>query len=132
MKAQDILQLYQLKCTGCRAGIIEVLQKSDTALSESEIKKTLHTQFDRTTFYRSFKTLIEHNVLHAIVLHEETLYMVNQKENNPKKDHYHFYCSQCHKVLCIEPLKEEISLPKGFEIRKAEIMIKGTCEKCNE
>lgn len=132
MKAQDILLQYHLKCTACRVGIIEVLQHSDTALSEAQIKKTLPNQFDRTTFYRSFKTLVEHKVLHAIALHEETLYMLNQKENNPQKDHYHFYCSQCHKVMCIEPVKEEISLPKGFEVRQAEIMMKGTCEKCNQ
>lgn len=131
MKASAILQNHNLKCTECRTGIIDVLQQSDTALTENQIKDALHNKFDRTTFYRTFKTLVEKNVLHSISLHETLLYMVNSGEEKAR-EHYHFYCSNCKKILCLHPQKQEnISLPEGFKIKQTEIMIEGTCEKCN-
>lgn len=131
MEATRILQNHKLKCTECRTGIIEVLQHADAALTENQIKDALNNKFDRTTFYRSFKTLVEKGVLHSIFLHDSTLYMVNSGEENDQM-HYHFYCSTCKKLMCIHPQKEEnISLPDGFKIKQTDIMFKGVCEKCN-
>ncbi len=132
MKATHILQHHQLKCTECRIGILNVLLEADAALTENQVKEALHNKFDRTTFYRSFKTLVETGVLHSITLHDSTLYMVNAGEN-AGHEHYHFYCSACHKLLCIHPQKKEnIALPDGFKIKQTDITFEGVCKTCNK
>ncbi|NLF42620.1 MAG: hypothetical protein GX587_07990 [Bacteroidales bacterium] len=57
MKALEILNNHNLKRTSCREGIIEVVMEAKQALSENEIRERLIGNYDRTTFYRSFKTL---------------------------------------------------------------------------
>lgn len=131
MKATKILQNHQLKCTECRTGIIDILLQADAALTEAQIKEALNNKFDRTTFYRSFKTLVEKGVLHSVLLHDSTLYMVNSGEKCAQT-HYHFYCSACQKLLCIHPQeKENISIPEGYKIKQTDIMFEGVCQKCN-
>lgn len=131
MEATKILQNHNLKCTECRIGIIDVLLHANTALTENDIKIALNNKFDRTTFYRTFKTLIDKGVLHSAKLHDATLYMINSGDNN-NQTHYHFYCFSCKKLLCIHPQKKEnILLPEGFKIKQTEIMFEGVCEKCN-
>ncbi|MFW6290648.1 MAG: hypothetical protein ACOC0R_06735 [Mariniphaga sp.] len=68
MEPDKILHQHNLKRTGCREGIIEVLAAAEHPLSESEIRESLNENFDRTTFYRSFKTLLENKILHKIVV----------------------------------------------------------------
>ena len=68
MKAVDILNHHNLKRTSCREGIIEVVMAAKQALSENEIRERLAGNYDRTTFYRSFKTLEEHKIIHKIVV----------------------------------------------------------------
>ncbi len=68
MKALDVLYSHNLKRTSCREGIIEVLMAANEALSEIEIREQLAGNYDRTTFYRSFKTLEENKILHRIVV----------------------------------------------------------------
>jgi Fur family ferric uptake transcriptional regulator len=67
-KYAEILNNHNLKRTSCREGIIEVIMTAKQALSENEIRERLVGIYDRTTFYRSFKTLEEHNIIHKIVL----------------------------------------------------------------
>ena len=67
MEPIDILNNHNLKRTSCREGILEVVMAANQALSENEIKEQLAGNYDRTTFYRSFKTLEEHRIIHKIV-----------------------------------------------------------------
>jgi Fur family transcriptional regulator, ferric uptake regulator len=57
-----------LKRTSCREGIISVIMDADQPLSENQIRERLTGTFDRTTFYRSFKTLQESEIIHKIVV----------------------------------------------------------------
>ena len=62
MKPIEILNKHNLKRTSCREGIIQVIINANSALSENEIRERLEGTYDRTTFYRSFKTLEEYNI----------------------------------------------------------------------
>ncbi len=133
MEASDILKNKNLKCTDCRSGIIELLLQSTVALSENHIKENLTDSFDRTTFYRSFKTLVEHNVIHKILVEDETKYMLTPEEEKKGDSHAHFYCLKCAKVFCISKTNlTAFKLPEGFSAENIEVIIKGKCKYCNE
>lgn len=131
MNSTELLRQSNLKCTECRSGILNVLLKSDVALSEAKIKDELDDQFDRTTFYRSFKTLLEHSVLHKVTVDSESKYMVSTNNGSMPHDHFHFYCNRCGKIFCIDhSFTPQLTLPEGFSAQSTEIIVKGKCNEC--
>ena len=132
MGAADILNKRKLKRTTCREGIIEIVTSEGKALSEKEIKERLAGHYDRTTFYRSFKTLEEHKIIHKIVVDNQTVKYELDNSVTRKKEHAHFYCTDCEIVRCLD--ETEISrplLPEGFEISELELIVKGKCNECS-
>lgn len=131
--ANEILHNHNLKRTSCREGIITLLLNEKIALSEQEIKDRLGSTYDRTTFYRSFKTLIDADILHRIVVDaQQVKYAINHDSYENKNGHLHFYCNTCEKVVCIDqPIPKHANLPGGFTCRETEIIIKGNCCNCN-
>lgn len=131
MRAIDILYRHNLKRTSCREGILEVMMDSEHALSENEIRQKLSGNYDRTTFYRSFKTLERYRIIHRIVIDNQMIKYAFAVPTSNKKEHAHFYCSNCQTLLCIEITRtKELQLPAGFIEAEKEILIKGTCAAC--
>jgi Fur family ferric uptake transcriptional regulator len=131
MKAQDILHHHKLKRTSCREGILEVVMNADQALSEREIRTRLAGNYDRTTFYRSFKTLVDHRILHKIVVDNQLIKYALDNLVSHSCAHAHFYCNKCNKVKCMEtiPIKK-YHLPDGYSDDETEVIIKGICVNC--
>ncbi len=133
MKAVDILNNHKLKRTSCREGIIDIVMKASQALSENEIRESLAGNYDRTTFYRSFKTLIEHKIIHKIVVDNQLVKYALNNEVTYKDTHAHFYCNECQTVKCMDnvPVKQ-YQLPDGYSDQETEVLIKGVCATCKE
>ena len=133
MEAVDVLSGHNLKRTSCREGIIEVIMHAGKALSENEIRERLAGNYDRTTFYRSFKTLEEHQIIHKIVVDNQLVKYALDNSVTHKKEHAHFYCNNCDSVLCLESVavKQPI-LPDGYTSEETEVIIKGTCAMCGK
>jgi len=132
MKAQNILQNHNLKRTPCREGIIDVILVQNNPMSELEIKEKLESNFDRTTFYRSFKTLLENNIIHKIVVDNQIVKYGLDKDISEKHNHAHFYCTECGMVKCMESIPvNPPKLPLGYIISETEVIIKGICNVCN-
>lgn len=131
--SKALLQNHNLRSTSCRQGILEILGKTNGALSENEIKSLLEAHYDRTTIYRSFKTLVENHLIHKIVVDNLVVkYALNLKPESTH-DHVHFYCNECEKLVCIDSAEREtIVLPSGFKADETEIIVKGKCENCND
>ncbi|HOW39160.1 MAG TPA: transcriptional repressor [Bacteroidales bacterium] len=133
MKPIDILSSHNLKRTSCREGIIEVIMNAEQALSEFEIREKLHGNYDRSTFYRSFKTLEEHNVIHRINIDNQLVkyaFCAQQSHVNGHL-HGHFYCRECHTVRCLDPMSGEAPvLPDGYSADETVIIVKGLCPVC--
>ena len=131
MTAKEILTSHSLKRTSCREEILEVLLHSTQALSEDEIRIHLLGDYDRSTFYRSFKTLEEKNILHKIVIGKNAVKYELATALTKKNKHAHFYCKECDTVKCLEDVPENVM---NFYDQKAdaevEIVVKGICEKC--
>lgn len=133
MKAIDVLYNHNLKRTSCREGIIDVMLSASQALSENEIRDQLSYNYDRTTFYRSFKTLEEHKIIHKIVIDNQIIKYAIDKSITNKKGHAHFFCNHCHTVKCLESVPvQEIQLPDGYAEEETDILIKGTCPTCKK
>lgn len=132
MKAEEILSEHKLKRTSCREGMIELILKERNALSENEIRDKLEGNYDRSTFYRSFKTLLEKNILHKIVIDNQIVKYALDNSLTHKKNHAHFYCNKCNVVKCLENIEIcQPKLPNGYKGIEAEVIIKGFCNRCN-
>ena len=131
MVPEKVLHQHNLKRTGCREGIISILNKAGMPLSENEIRDKLNGHFDRTTFYRSFKTLLENSILHKIVVDNQIVKYALGSLGEMQKNHAHFFCTSCNGINCLEPVLVDISrLPQGYVVRETEIIIKGLCIRC--
>lgn len=133
MKAVDILNNHNLKRTSCREGIIDVVMTAKQALSENEIRERLVGNYDRTTFYRSFKTLEEHKILHKIVVDNQLVKYTLDNTVTHKDEHAHFYCNKCNIVQCMDNVPiQKIQLPDGYSDIETEVLIKGICANCKK
>ncbi|NOU61950.1 Fur family transcriptional regulator [Marinifilum caeruleilacunae] len=131
MKPAEILNTHKLKRTSCREGILEVVINAGQPLSENEIRENLPGNYDRTTFYRSFKTLEEHQIIHKIVIDNQLVKYALHNSITHKQDHAHFYCNDCDMVKCLDDIPvQKYQLPDGFSDNETEVIIKGTCPKC--
>jgi Fur family ferric uptake transcriptional regulator len=131
MNAIEILNNHNLKRTACREGIIEVVMTANQALSENEIRERLADNFDRTTFYRSFKTLEKRKIIHKIVIDNQLVKYALDNRLTHKPEHIHFYCNDCQTVRCIElNTLPTYHLPEGYSNTETEVIIKGTCAAC--
>ncbi len=131
MKAIELLNKHNLKCTSCREGIVELVMKANQALSENEIREQLSGDYDRTTFYRSFKTLVEHKIIHKIVVDNQLVKYALDNAVTNKDNHAHFYCNHCKTVKCMDTIPvKQYQLPDGYSDNETEVLIKGTCAIC--
>ena len=132
MNPQEILHTKKLKHTGCREGILSLILESDFALSENEIRDKLDGRFDRTTFYRSFKTLLENDIIHKIVVDNQMVKYAFDKQKSNTVGHAHFFCKSCRSVVCLETTSAvNIKLPGGYKVHETEIIIRGKCNRCS-
>lgn len=133
MKPIDILNSHKLKRTSCREGIIEVVMTATQALSENQIRERLVGNYDRTTFYRSFKTLEEHKIIHKIVVDNQLVKYALDNVLTHKDEHAHFYCHHCNAVKCMDNVPvQKYELPEGYSDAETEVLIKGTCANCKD
>ncbi len=131
MEPQEVLHDHDLKRTACREGILSVMLASRHALSENEIKDELNGNFDRTTFYRSFKTLLEKHIIHKIVVDNQLVKYAFDKSVTKKQHHAHFHCLECDSTICLDSITlDEPQIPEGFEANETEVIIKGLCNNC--
>ena len=130
---KELLHSHNLRTTGCRQGILEILGKAGQALTENELKNLLENRHDRTTFYRSFKTLIENHIIHKIVIDNHLVKYALNPAHEAYREHVHFYCKACDKLVCIKDAPvSAFSLPAGFKAAETEVIIKGTCQSCDK
>jgi len=131
MKAINILNYYNLKRTSCREGIIDVVMSADQALSENEIREKMAGNYDRTTFYRSFKTLEKHKIIHKIVIDNQLVKYALDNTLNQKNEHAHFFCNICNALKCLHNLPvKKYELPDDYLDIETEVLIKGVCSNC--
>tara|TARA_Y100000815_G_C13299767_1_gene484191 strand:- start:923 stop:1282 length:360 start_codon:yes stop_codon:yes gene_type:complete len=90
---------------------------------------------DRTTLYRTLKTFEDKGIVHQI---DDGTGVVKYALCEPgcncdiEQDlHLHFHCTQCDETVCLTDHKiPHINLPDGYTAEDANLVVKGTCDKC--
>ena len=137
MKAETILEKYQLHKTPVRIEILSLLLSRDFAFPEDELRKTLSKDYDRTTVYRNIQTFVDLGILHQIIDDQKTIQFVLDKAlangTHTRTEHVHFKCEVCGRLFCLEdtPVKK-YKLPDGFRKIKSDFLIIGVCDACNK
>ena len=116
-----------------RVTILEILQQSDCALTQTDIEsRLLHPKVaDRVTIYRVLEWLTEKKLAHK-VQGLDRLWRFNAIAHKNTLPHAHFQCNDCGKVLCLDNTDDKpyIALPAGFKLEAVELLVKGSCSDC--
>jgi Fur family ferric uptake transcriptional regulator len=135
MTALEVLKQHEVKKTPARMAMINILNANQFPMSEGEMKVQMSDLYDRVTFYRNVQTLTAVGILHKIVADTTTVrYALNRCEQGHQHtaEHAHFFCETCKAVVCLNQLKvPAYDLPNGYKFVDCDVIIKGTCQKCN-
>lgn len=129
--AETVWSACSLRRTPCRAAVLRCLSEQLTALSEKELSIKLAGEFDRTTFYRTLRTLEQKGIIHRIVVDPAIVKYALSSELTHKAPHGHFHCKECGKVWCLEDIAPvSYILPRGAEADDEEFIVHGRCIAC--
>lgn len=130
----DIFKIKELASTPVRVLVYEYLIEHQKALSLKYIESDLY-DLDRSSIFRTLKTFVDHKIVHTI--HDgsgSVKYALCQEGCNcdPSDLHFHFYCTTCEATYCLLDLPVPlVSLPTGFVISQANMVLSGLCNNCN-
>lgn len=130
------LQDAGLRATSQRLAILQVLETATGHLDADAIcqeAKKLDASVSLATVYRTLGRFKELGLVKQRYLtsdHNREYY-----ERASKKEHYHFHCRECGKVLEIETerirqAREELSAELGIRFTSACICFEGYCAEC--
>lgn len=131
----QILKDYDLRTTTSRSAILRLFLKNSFALSYSDIEREIAATFDRVTVYRTLKTFLDKGVIHKVLDDEGSLKYALCSEPCSTQEHHHehvhFKCIKCGHTSCLEEVTiPEVKLPKGFVMAEVNLLIQGTCNRC--
>lgn len=141
-EVEKTLENKGIRPTAMRILVYKHLAEKNVATALTDIENTFPPRrtgagADRTTLYRTIKTFEEKGIVHQI--DDGTgisKYALCEPGCNCEIDqdlHLHFYCTQCDETVCLTEHKiPHINLPEGYLAEDANLVIKGTCDKCNE
>lgn len=130
-----ILENNNVKPTAMRLLVLQFLMKNKTTVSLTSIEKNFDNS-ERTTLYRTVKTFVESGIAHQIDDGTGTTkYAICKEQCNCELDvdlHLHFHCTHCNETVCLTEYKiPHINLPEGYKADDVNLVVKGTCDKCN-
>lgn len=131
-----LLHKNQLKITGPRLGVLQVIAQSDAAITQPALEKIMGADVDRVTLYRILKTFEEKGILHKVIdLNGTANYAICSPRctvHEHHDEHFHFNCINCKKVYCLDDVPlQSIKIPEGFTAKDINLVISGLCDKCN-
>jgi Fur family ferric uptake transcriptional regulator len=131
----QILKDYKLRTTTSRSAILHLFMKNSFALSYSDIEHEIASTFDHVTVYRTLKTFLDKGVIHKVLDDEGSLKYALCTEpcssHEHHHEHVHFKCQKCGQTNCLETvIIPEVFLPAGFRAHEMNLLIQGTCDKC--
>ncbi len=132
---EQILKDFRLRKTSSRADILHLFIAHPYALSYSDIEKEVAESYDRVTVYRTLKTFLDKGVVHKVLDDAGSLKYALCKDHCTSAEHHHehvhFKCVICGQTNCLEDVKiPVVQLPKGYKADELNLLIQGSCSKC--
>lgn len=136
MQSDQLIKKAGLSLTEARKLILDIFISSPTALSHNDIENLMPEGFDRVTVYRTLQTFVQKGIVHHVPTTDNTILYALCKEEcqsgHHHDNHVHFICTSCQTTNCLEEVTVPlVRLPKGFQLKKAEMVIEGICDACN-
>lgn len=130
-----LLRDFNLRATPNREEILQLFLHKNYALSHGDIEKEIANSLDRVTVYRTLKTFLDKGLIHKVLDDEGSLkYALCKEACNTAEhhhDHVHFKCTKCGQTMCLNIDVPPLKLPKGYIANETNLLVQGTCEKCN-
>src|SRR4051812_7239104 len=134
-KLNDILRRKHLSVTDSRKKILSLFLSTLDALAHGDIEKKAGEKFDRVTVYRTLQTFVEKGIIHTIPTIDNSVRYALCKdctEGHHHDEHIHFVCTNCNSTICLDDvISPKIDLPEGYVADTVQVLISGTCKKCN-
>jgi Fur family ferric uptake transcriptional regulator len=135
MIAASLLRENKLRTTQSREDILKLFTKYPHALSYSDIEKEIASVYDRVTVYRTLKTFLDKGMIHKVLDDGGSLKYAlcsdRCHDHKHKHDHVHFKCTACGQTSCLDEVDvPRLKLPKGYQAKEINLLVQGTCEKC--
>jgi len=129
----QLLEEHGIKPTANRIVVLKELVKALRPVSLSELEYKI-LSIDKSNIFRALTLFKEHRLVHVIEGGSEGVrYELCHSHNHDHDEdlHPHFYCEKCQRTTCLDYAEiPEVRLPKGYEKKSANLMIKGICPDC--
>ena len=129
----QLLEEHGIKPTANRIVVVRELARCLHPVTLAEMETRILT-IDKSNIFRALTLFREHHLVHVIEGGSEGVRyeLCYSHDHDFDEDiHPHFYCEKCQQTYCLDYTEiPEISLPKGFEKKTANLMIKGICGNC--
>lgn len=118
--------------TNAKKEIQQLISSSKTALSHSEIQKSLDGLCDRVTIYRVLERLLEDGNIHKTVTTDGVVKYAacHSCEIKHSHNHIHFSCLKCNLVTCLDNVEPSFKLPDNYQVIEMNFTLSGLCPKC--
>jgi Fur family ferric uptake transcriptional regulator len=131
----QLLKEFNLRSTPSRKAILNIFLKKNYALTHSDIEKSMPTDFDRVTVYRTLKTFLDKGLIHKVLDDQGSMKYALCTEActiaGHHHDHVHFKCSLCGQTSCLSINIPSIRLPAGYKPTDQNLLIQGICPNCS-
>ena len=131
---ESLLEEHGIKPTANRIVVVRELAKCLHPATLAELEGRIQT-IDKSNIFRALTLFREHHLVHVIEGGSEGVRyeLCHSNDHDHDEDiHPHFFCEQCQKTYCLDYTEiPDIALPKGFEKKSANLMIKGICPNCH-
>ena len=126
------IKMKKTRNTNAKAVILDLLTKSDVALSPIEIQTLTNGICDRVTIYRVLDRLIKEDLIHKAVNLEGTIKYAScsHLHDNHSHNHVHFSCQKCNLVTCLDNVEPSFTLPENYQIKEVNFTLTGLCPNC--
>lgn len=132
---RDLLRRNQLSVTSSREKILQLFLEQEGALAHGDIERKAGERFDRVTVYRTLQVFVEKGIIHTIPTADNSILYALCKDNceagHHHDHHIHFECGNCGTTYCLDDVvTPEIKLPRGYQARQIDVLVKGVCKDC--
>lgn len=121
--------------TIAKSTIQDLLNKSEEALSHSDIQKEVGDLCNRVTIYRILDRLVEEGAAHKIVNVDGVIKYAACHQcatHHHHHNHIHFSCTACNSVTCLDDVRPSFQLPPNYVVKEVNFTLAGICPSCKE
>lgn len=130
-----LLEEHGIKPTANRIVVVRALAASLQPQSLAELERRILT-IDKSNVFRALTLFRNHHLVHAVEGSSDgTKYELCHSHSREHDEdlHPHFFCEECQQTYCLDYLEmPEVTLPPGFAMHSANLIVKGRCPHCNE